>query len=143
MVSSVVLPFNALFICAVFFLSGSVATNQKAENRLSHIPLHQGLNTIGSGSEIKTIRILNNADDYREVLADYSVESSKDVEFNQYQIVLIDLGIHPNAGYGTRINDVLAQSNHVVVEFTQLTSGQGYSYDGLKPIHTALKPLKA
>ncbi len=123
------LPVKALLVSASVLLFGCVATDQEAENRLSHTTLHQGLQTIGSGSEIKTIRILNNADDYRELLADYSAESSKDVDFNQYQIVLIDLGIRPNGGYGIRIDDVLEQANHVVVEFTQLTPGKGCNYD--------------
>lgn len=122
------LPIKTLLITTSVLLFGCVATDQEAENRISHTTLHQGMNTVNSGSEIKTIRILNNADDYQEVLADYSAESSKDVNFSQYQIVLIDLGIRPNAGYGIRVDDVLEQSNHVVVEFTQLTPGQGCDY---------------
>jgi len=122
------LPLRCLIFSASVFLFGCVASDQEAENSASHTTLHQGLNPVSAGSEIKTIRIVSNADDYRELLAGYSAESAKTLDFNQYQIVLIDLGIRPSGGYGIRVDDVLEQNNHVVLEFTQLTPGSGCDY---------------
>ncbi|MCD8521054.1 MAG: protease complex subunit PrcB family protein [Saccharospirillaceae bacterium] len=119
---------RCLMFSASVFLFGCVATDQEAENTVSHTTLHQGLNPVSADSDIKTIRIVSNADDYRELLADYSAESAKTLDFNQYQIVLIDLGNRPSGGYSIRIDGVLEQNNHIVLEFTQLTPGTDCNY---------------
>ena len=101
-------------------IGGCIASDDDDDLNARHYTLHTATDTVSSEG-VKTTRVLDNSWDYRSELSDYSNDSAASVDFNDYKVLLIDLGLRPSGGYAIRFDDVREEDDYVRVEYTLLT----------------------
>lgn len=108
-------------------LHGCVAVNDDSSHSdVSHFTLHTGSDPVSS-SGIKSVRIITNDYDYPALLDDYSTDSTASVNFNDYQVVLIDLGLRPTDGYAIRFDSLEESDDSVLISYTMIIPEAGCS----------------
>ena len=95
-----------------------------SSDSVDHYTLHTGTSTVSSDGQ-KTLRVIDNDYDYAAVLDDYSTDAAATLDFSDYQVVLIDLGLRTSSGYAIRLDKAEEHDDYVRMRLTTLIPAAG------------------
>lgn len=108
-------------------LQGCVAVEDEDSNiAVSYSVLHSGTDPVNT-DESKLIMVIKNQYDYVNQLAYYSTDDAVDVDFDDYQVVVIDLGERDSSAYSITINSTSESEYAVTLSYTLNVPGSDCS----------------
>jgi len=93
---------------------------EPVRNAVAVAILHQGTE-LGTGAEHdRLVRIFSDQVAYEDELIRYASDANaaQDIDFDQYQLVLIDMGTQPTGGYAVAVTDSYVEESVVTLEVT-------------------------
>jgi len=108
----VILSFFAVALQAKTVTGGVVIVNAD----IAFEELHKGQATRDGRLFSKSIRVLENEQQYKDALASYQKEVSAKVDFSQGKVLLLDLGQRNTGGYTVAITGLEDRKDYVVVK---------------------------
>lgn len=67
--------------------------------------LHQGFYLANGSSSFKQSKVLNSLALYQAELTQYANDQPKEVDFDRYHVLLVDMGVKQNGGFSVSINE--------------------------------------
>ena len=86
------------------------------DTKIAFEELHKGLFIADGQLSSKTIKVINSDADYKKILANYSKDSAKIVDFTSGKILLLDIGQRNTGGFSVAVSAVEEHEKHVVVK---------------------------
>ncbi len=117
-------PLVAAALTTVLLSGCGGSDDSISSDNADHYTLHTGTSTVSSDGQ-KTLRVMDNSYDYIAVLDDYSTDSAATLDFSDYQVVLIDLGLRTSSGYAIRLDKAEEHDDYVRIRFTTLIPAAG------------------
>lgn len=118
-------------LMGLFVVSLSACYAESNEETTKELPsfelIHHGQYLEAGGNTHKSLRVIEDYDDYKELLGQYSADDPNGNDLNGKVVLLIDSGIRPDGGHSTAISRVEKQDDHVVVELQSVIAGEGCS----------------
>ncbi|MBL34539.1 MAG: hypothetical protein CMI03_18470 [Oceanospirillaceae bacterium] len=117
-------------IGCISLLLAACGSSDDSDLNASHYTLQAGSNPLYAEG-IKSVKVLDNEWDYSSELSDYQDRAGSNVDFSEYQVLLIDLGVRPSAGYAIRFDNITDEGDYVLVQYSIMipASGTNCAYD--------------
>lgn len=102
------------------FSVGKVVHSNEIEFRV----LHEGVFINDKRNHSRKNAVLPTLDTYEQILSEYSVDATKQVNFNHETLLLLDLGRYMTGGYTLGVRSVVEHLRHVVVNISIIYPGK-------------------
>ncbi len=86
------------------------------DTKLGFEELHKGLFIVDGRLSSKTIKVINSEVDYKKILATYTRDPAKAVDFEKGRVLLLDVGQRNTGGFSVAVSAVEEHEKHVVVK---------------------------
>ena len=85
---------------------------------VARLALHQGTNNGTGAAHERQVRFLSDQVSYEDALLNYAADDStaQDVDFDEFQLLLIDMGTRSTGGYAIAVSDVYEEEGIVTAE---------------------------
>ena len=91
---------------------------EPVQTDVARLALHQGTNNGTGATHERQVRFLRDQVSYEDALLNYSSDDStaQDVDFEDFQLLLIDMGTRSTGGYAIAVSNVYEQEGIVTAE---------------------------
>jgi len=95
------------------------------DTKLAFDELHKGLFIVDGRSSSKTIKVINSEADYKKILATYTRDPAKAVDFEKGNVLLLDVGQRNTGGFSVAVSSVEEHEKYVVVKVAIINPAPG------------------